>query len=126
MHVNILETLGKWAFEKKNIINKNYVERFDGCMDKRMDGWKDDWVDEILANRKAGLERESEREGKKIQILHIIKDLSSAQLKNLSSCRISLWPTDKQGVHFQDLVQRMTLLDIHQSYFKIFFFLNFK
>ena len=55
-----------------------------------MDGWKDDWVDKILANRKAGLERESEREGKKIQILHIIKGLSSAQLKNLSSCRIRL------------------------------------
>lgn len=30
-----------------------------------MAGWEDDWVDEILANRKTGLERESEREGKK-------------------------------------------------------------
>jgi len=59
-------------------------------MDRWMDGRKDDWVDKILANRKAGLERESEREGKKIQILHIIKGLSSAQLKNLSSCRIRL------------------------------------
>lgn len=65
MHVNISATLGKWAFEKKNIINKNCVERLDGYMDRRMDGWKDDWVDEILANRKAALERESEREGKK-------------------------------------------------------------
>lgn len=38
-----------------------------------MAGWKDDWVGEILANRKAGLERESEREGKKTQVLPIIK-----------------------------------------------------
>ena len=48
-----------------------------------MDGWKDDWVDEILANRKAGLERESEREGKKIQILHIIKAVPKDILKKI-------------------------------------------
>ena len=42
MHVNILATFGKWAFEKK-IINKNYVERLDGCMDGWMEGWLGGW-----------------------------------------------------------------------------------
>ena len=44
----------------------------DRWMDACMHAWMDIWKDEILAKRRAGLEKESERE-EKVKVLYIIK-----------------------------------------------------
>lgn len=56
------QPLANEHLKRKTLLIKTMQKDWMGAW---MAGWKDDWVGEILVNRKAGLETESELEGKK-------------------------------------------------------------